>query len=94
MQGLLAMIRLRAEFLHVDQKYKAGVVYFSGQQNDQQLLEDRKLIDGCNTLTLELIFLNFLRTKKFRVQGIRASSRPRDPSQGFCRLYWWFRHKM
>lgn len=46
MQGLLAMIRLRAEFLHVDQKYKAGVVYFSGQQNDQQLLEDRKLIGG------------------------------------------------
>jgi hypothetical protein len=42
MQGLLAMIRLRAEFLHVDQKYKAGVVYFSGQQNDQQLLEDQR----------------------------------------------------
>lgn len=51
MQGLLAMIRLRAEFLHTDQKYKAGVVYFSGQQNDQQLLEDRKLIDDSNKLT-------------------------------------------
>jgi len=45
MQGLLAMIRLRAEFLHVDQKYKAGVIYFNGQQNDQQLLEDRKCAD-------------------------------------------------
>jgi len=41
LQGFLTMAKLRLQYLHLDRKFKAGVIYFTGGDSEQDLLKNR-----------------------------------------------------